>query len=242
MSDPLLFSLVQDLEFQTGYRIKQVVATRSDIVEAIQKWLSRQGADRASTAAAGGLAVQPQATRPRRDRRRPGRAGTGRSLARRLEEDVFEPVAGLKETQRGRADHRPGRPRREERHQEPRQRRAHRADGEGRPHPPSPRRPAQGGDGPAQVGPRGADRAPQDHGRDGHRREAAAAGRPHPRSTTEDGNEVDFRVSTLRTLFGEKVVLRVLDQRKGVPPLEELGISAAGARRARGCSCATSTG
>ena len=27
MSDPLLFSLVQDLEFQTGYRIKQVVAT-----------------------------------------------------------------------------------------------------------------------------------------------------------------------------------------------------------------------
>ena len=28
MSDPLLFTLVQDLEFQTGYRIKQVVATR----------------------------------------------------------------------------------------------------------------------------------------------------------------------------------------------------------------------
>src|SRR5262249_46586246 len=35
MSDPLLFSLVQDLEFQTGYRIKQVVATRDDIVDAI---------------------------------------------------------------------------------------------------------------------------------------------------------------------------------------------------------------
>src|SRR5256885_3630092 len=35
MSDPLLFSLVQDLEFQTGYRIKQVVATRGDIFEAI---------------------------------------------------------------------------------------------------------------------------------------------------------------------------------------------------------------
>src|SRR5438477_10736646 len=35
MSDPLLFSLVQDLEFQTGYRIKQVVATRGDILEAI---------------------------------------------------------------------------------------------------------------------------------------------------------------------------------------------------------------
>src|SRR6185295_6036455 len=35
MSDPLLFSLVQDLEFQTGYRIKQVVSTRGEIVEAI---------------------------------------------------------------------------------------------------------------------------------------------------------------------------------------------------------------
>src|SRR6266536_1221572 len=35
MSDPLLFSLVQDLEFQTGYRIKQVVATRGDILESI---------------------------------------------------------------------------------------------------------------------------------------------------------------------------------------------------------------
>src|ERR1041384_6162517 len=36
MSDPLLFSLVQDLEFQTGYRIKQVVATRTDILGAIE--------------------------------------------------------------------------------------------------------------------------------------------------------------------------------------------------------------
>jgi len=35
MSDPLLFTLVQDLEFQTGYRIKQVVATRAEIVDAI---------------------------------------------------------------------------------------------------------------------------------------------------------------------------------------------------------------
>ena len=47
------------------------------------------------------------------------------------------------------------------------------------------------------------------------------------RITTEEGAEVDFRVSTLRTLFGEKIVMRVLDHRKGVPPLEELGFSAA---------------
>src|SRR5918994_945794 len=35
MADPMLFSLVQDLEFQTGYRIKQVVATRADILQSI---------------------------------------------------------------------------------------------------------------------------------------------------------------------------------------------------------------
>jgi hypothetical protein len=37
MSDPLLCSLVHDLEFQTGYRIKQVVATRSDILKSIER-------------------------------------------------------------------------------------------------------------------------------------------------------------------------------------------------------------
>jgi type II secretory ATPase GspE/PulE/Tfp pilus assembly ATPase PilB-like protein len=46
------------------------------------------------------------------------------------------------------------------------------------------------------------------------------------RTTSEDGSPVDFRVSTLRTLFGEKVVMRVLDHRKGVPALEEIGMSA----------------
>ena len=35
MSDPLLFTLVQDLEFQTGYRIKQVVATGAEITDAM---------------------------------------------------------------------------------------------------------------------------------------------------------------------------------------------------------------
>ena len=46
------------------------------------------------------------------------------------------------------------------------------------------------------------------------------------RATAEDGPEVDFRASTLRTIFGEKIVMRVLEHRKGVPPLEELGFSA----------------
>lgn len=38
------------------------------------------------------------------------------------------------------------------------------------------------------------------------------------------GAEVDFRVSTLPTVFGEKVVLRILDKSKGILTLEELGL------------------
>ena len=44
---------------------------------------------------------------------------------------------------------------------------------------------------------------------------------------------MDFRVSTLRTLFGEKVVMRVLDHRKGVPSLEEIGMSASALAKVR---------
>ena len=96
MSDPLLFSLVQDLEFQTGYRIKQVVATRGDIVDAIQfgypdKQLMRLNQEGA------GIAVG-MASQARTRGRETGEAASGEAaLARRIEEEVFEPVAGLKE-------------------------------------------------------------------------------------------------------------------------------------------------
>src|SRR5688572_32712227 len=56
MSDPLLFSLVQDLEFQTGYRIKQVVATRTDILEAIETGYPDKALAK-YTGVTGGLAV-----------------------------------------------------------------------------------------------------------------------------------------------------------------------------------------
>src|SRR5690349_15815674 len=90
MADPLLFSLVQDLEFQTGYRIKQVVATAAEILDAIQKSYPDKALAKATPSA--GLVQNVR-----------GRGGTGEaaaetSLARRLNEDeVFEPVAGLKE-------------------------------------------------------------------------------------------------------------------------------------------------
>lgn len=43
-------------------------------------------------------------------------------------------------------------------------------------------------------------------------------------SATIGGREIDFRVSTFPSSFGEKVVLRILDPEKGVKSLEQLGL------------------
>lgn len=40
-----------------------------------------------------------------------------------------------------------------------------------------------------------------------------------------EGREIDFRVSTFPSFFGEKVVIRILDKEKGVKSLSELGFS-----------------
>lgn len=40
-----------------------------------------------------------------------------------------------------------------------------------------------------------------------------------------DNREIDFRVSTLPTFFGEKVAIRILDKEKGVRTLEEIGFT-----------------
>lgn len=40
-----------------------------------------------------------------------------------------------------------------------------------------------------------------------------------------ENRKIDFRVSTFPTYFGEKVVMRILDQQRGVKKLDELGIS-----------------
>ncbi len=39
-----------------------------------------------------------------------------------------------------------------------------------------------------------------------------------------DGRKIDFRVSTFPAYYGEKVVMRILDQEKGVKKLEEMGM------------------
>jgi type IV pilus assembly protein PilB len=226
MADPLLFSLVQDLEFQTGYRIRQVVATAAEILDAIQK--SYPDKALAKSAPVAGL-VQHARSKPGVGAAAPPETALTRRLS---DEDVFEPVAGLKE----RSETAPIvdlvdlvvrsaiRSHASDVHIEPLEKGVlvrHRLDGllkevmdlpkwvhEGL----IARLKIMGGMDIAEK------RLPQD-------------GRI--RFTTDDGTEVDFRVSTLRTLFGEKVVLRVLDHRKGVPPLEELGFAAAGLEELR---------
>ena len=220
MSDPLLFTLVQDLEFQTGYRIKQVVATRAEIIEAIQAWYP----DKALTR------VTPQQRSGRDETTRGGmlapRTGTT-SLAGLREEDVFERAAAapagtaetgpiidmvnlvIKSALNSRAS---------DIHIEPtdgdvivRQR----LDGLLK----------QTMDLPKWVHDGLVARVKILAGLDIAEKRLPQDGRI--RTASEEGEEVDLRVSTLRTIFGEKIVMRVLDHRKGVPPLEELGLSAA---------------
>jgi type IV pilus assembly protein PilB len=43
-------------------------------------------------------------------------------------------------------------------------------------------------------------------------------------STTIDGKALDLRVSTLPTVNGEKIVMRIVDKSKKIPDLDVLGI------------------
>src|SRR3954469_1853840 len=98
MSDPLLFSLVQDLEFQTGYRIKQVVATRGDINDAIETGYPDKALMRVTAESRAEIAVRERAEAARSRTGAPGvEVPSETALARRVEEEVFEPVSGLKE-------------------------------------------------------------------------------------------------------------------------------------------------
>jgi len=223
MSDPLLFSLVQDLEFQTGHRIKQVVATRADILESIQTGYPDKALMRATQPSSDLATTGPAA--------RGGRAGgkdgptPETALARRVEEEIFEPVAGLKE----RSEAAPIidlvdlvvksaiKAKASDIHVEPMEKGVlirHRLDGLLKEVMDLPKWVHEGLIARLKIM-AGMDIAEKRLPQDGRLR-----------SQSEDGRDVDFRVSTLRTLFGEKVVMRVLDHRKGVPALEEIGMSA----------------
>jgi type IV pilus assembly protein PilB len=230
MSDPLLFSLVQDLEFQTGYRIKQVVSTRGDILEAIEIGYPDKALARITPQPGSDLAVTGGGTQ---GRARSGDAyGSDTALVRRAEEEIFEPNAGLKESSeaapiidlvdlvvksaiKSKAS---------DIHVEPMEKGVlvrHRLDGLLK----------EVMDLPKWVHEGLITRLKIMAGMDIAEKRLPQDGRL--RSTSEDGTDVDFRVSTLRTLYGEKVVMRVLDHRKGVPALEEIGMSAAALEEVR---------
>ncbi len=231
MSDPLLFSLVQDLEFQTGYRIKQVVATRAEITEAIQTGYPDKALVRITQPGQGSDLAIPAGQSRRGGGRGDVDPGTG--LVRRPEEDVFEPVAGLKE----RSETAPIidlvdlvvksaiKSKASDIHVEPMEKGVlirHRLDGLLKEVMDLPKWVHEGLIARLKIM-AGMDIAEKRLPQDGRLRMQA-----------DDGSEVDFRVSTLRTLFGEKIVMRILDNRKGVPALEELGFSAASLELLRG--------
>ena len=232
MSDPLLFSLVQDLEFQTGYRIKQVVATRGDINDAIQTGYPDKALMRTTPESRSELAVSAQAARNRPGAPAVEVPAAETALARRVEEEVFEPVAGAKE----RSEAAPIidlvdlvvksaiKSKASDIHVEPMEKGVlirHRLDGLLKEVMDLPKWVHEGLIARLKIM-AGMDIAEKRLPQDGRLR-----------SSAEDGTEVDFRVSTLRTLFGEKIVMRVLDHRKGVPALEEIGISAAALEEVR---------
>ena len=226
MSDPLLFSLVQDLEFQTGYRIKQVVATRSDILQSIESGYPDKALAKLGDVATGAglVAPTPSAVKTRRGQESSDRAA---ALVRRSEEDVFEQPASTGPREGG--DSAPIidlvdlvvnsaiTSRASDVHIEPQEKGVlvrHRLDGLLKEVMDLPKWVHEGLVARMKIM-AGMDIAEKRLPQDGRLR-----------VKQEDGRDVDFRVSTLRTLYGEKIVLRVLDHRKGAPPLEELGLSA----------------
>jgi type IV pilus assembly protein PilB len=232
MSDPLLFTLVQDLEFQTGYRIKQVVATRAEIVDTIHAAYPDKALARLNPAGSGLAVTARGSSAP--GVAEPGPAGmlapigdpAGGLSVRRPEDDVFEQIGAakgatsetapiidlvdlvIKSALKSRAS---------DIHIEPTETNVtvrHRLDGLLK----------EVMDLPKWVHEGLVARIKIMGGMDIAEKRLPQDGRV--RATAEDGQDVDFRASTLRTIFGEKIVLRVLDNRKGVPPLEELGFSA----------------
>ena len=225
MSDPLLFSLVQDLEFQTGYRIKQVVATRTDILTAIESGYP----DKALAKYTGATTALSVPAAPAKPGGRGGDPLPTSALVPRTDIDVFEaPVVPGVSTREG-SDSAPIidlvdlvvnsaiTSRASDVHIEPAEKGVlvrHRLDGILKEVMDLPKWVHEGLVARLKIM-AGMDIAEKRLPQDGRLR-----------IKTEDGKDVDFRVSSLRTMHGEKIVLRVLDHRKGAPPLEELGFSA----------------
>ena len=198
MSDPLLFAAIQDLEFQTSCRIRQVVATRDDITEAIRRCYP-------DTALARVVQLGPVGS--------PTGGGTSGQ-----EEPEASPVVEIVDL----AIRRALRDGASDVHIEPTETGVtvrQRVDGLLKEVMDLPKWVHEGVVARVKVM-AGLDIAEKRLPQDGR-----------IRTKTDSGHSIDLRVSTLRTIVGEKIVLRVLDHRKGVPPLDTLGLSSEGLRQ-----------
>jgi type IV pilus assembly protein PilB len=193
MADPLQFSLVQDLEFQTGCRIKQVVATRSDILAAIDAGYAGTGTSVAAPPRAIDAAFFEDESAADADRDAPSIIDlmdvvVGHAIRSGASDIHIEAVENAVVVR-------------------------HRLDGVL----------TRAMELPKSVQEGLMARLKILAGMDAAERRLPQEGRL--RLTAADGGEVDLLASSLRTLFGEKIVLRVLERRKNVPPLHELGLS-----------------
>jgi type IV pilus assembly protein PilB len=209
MSDPLLFSLVQDLEFRTGLRIRQVVATRTDILSSIERIYPETSAPRGGGYDEAITDLPPAAGRRSRkdsfDQAAAARTGEN-SESTRIIHLVDLVVNGAITS--GASDL----------HIEPQERGVlvrHRLDGLLK----------EVMDLPKWVHEGLVARIKVLAGMDVAERRLPQDGRL--RLKQQDGRDADLRVSTLRTRHGEKIVIRVLDRHKQAPPLETLGFSPA---------------
>jgi type IV pilus assembly protein PilB len=186
MTDPLLLALIQDIEFQSGCRVRQAVATRDDILEAIRRGYQ----DTALT-----LATQPVA---------PGTPEPATSEAAPIVDIVDLVIQSALRSGASDVDLEPTASGVVVRQ---------RLDGLLKEVMDLPKWVHEGLVARIKVM-AGLDIAEKRLPQDGRIRAHA-----------DDGQGLDLRVSTMRTILGEKVVLRVLDHRKGVPPLDALGLS-----------------
>ena len=208
MADPLLFNLVQDLGFRTGYRIKQVISTRTEILEAItlsypEGHLARttSGATPEHVTRAAEEQVFGAAAAPAAAAATPDEGGDATPII-----DLVDLI--LKTAFKNQAS---------DIHIEPKEKGVtirHRLDGILKEVMDLPKWVHEGLIARMKIM-AGMDIAEKRLPQDGR-----------IRVQSENGRDIDFRASTLKTLHGEKMVLRMLNHDKGVPQLEDLGLGA----------------
>ena len=232
MTDPTNVFAMDDIKFMTGYNVEPVVASETAVIEAIQKYYPTGGAPSPSAGkAAGSGAADGAAARARSRWPAKGLEELQALARRRRRRRGPRGAAGDQRRGAGQAGRRSaGRPAGERRadvgDSEGRERHPHRAVREGAARPlPHRRHPLQHHGAADEVPRRDRRRASRSwrsstSPRSACRRTAASRSAS---TRTAQPKEIDFRVSVLPTLFGEKIVMRLLDKDKLMLDMTKLG-------------------